>query len=107
MTSEWEAKGGWLDYQDDSKDRFETKPHVVRPLVLGLDDYADVYVGQQAKKYLENYQRSEPWFCWVSFGGPHEPWGPPKPYASLYDMEQMSAPIPRPEGGRAIGRRVG
>ncbi|MEC8842231.1 MAG: sulfatase-like hydrolase/transferase, partial [Candidatus Poribacteria bacterium] len=100
MTAEWEAKGVWLDYQDDYKDRFDTKPHVVRPSVLGLDDYADVYVGQQAKKYLEHYQRSEPWFCWVSFGGPHEPWDTPEPYASLYDMEQMPVPIPRPDDDR-------
>ena len=100
VTAEWKAKGVWLDYQDDSKDRFETKPHVVRPSALGLDDYADVYVGQQAKKYLENYQRSEPWFCWVSFGGPHEPWDTPEPYASLYDMEQMPASILRLQGGR-------
>jgi|ETNmetMinimDraft_30_1059905.scaffolds.fasta_scaffold03673_1 choline-sulfatase len=100
MTAEWEAKGVWLDYQDDYKDRFDTKPHVVRPSVLGLDDYADVYVGQQAKKYLESYQRSEPWFCWVSFGGPHEPWDTPEPYASLYDMEQMPSPILRPDDDR-------
>ena len=53
----------------------------------------DVYVGQQAKKYLQEYNREEPWFCWVSFGGPHEPWDAPEPYHSMYDTESMPAPI--------------
>ena len=29
--------------------------------LLGLEDYADVYVGQQAKQYLQNYERDKPW----------------------------------------------
>ena len=27
--------------------------------------------------------------CWVSFGGPHEPWDTPEPWSSHYDPEQM------------------
>ncbi len=96
MTSEWEAKGVWNAYRTDYRERFRTKPHLVRPSVLGLEDYADVYVGQQAKQYLQNYGRSEPWFCWVSFGGPHEPWDTPEPYANMYDPEEMPSAILRP-----------
>ena len=58
--------------------------------------YADVYVTQQAKSYLETFEHNQPWFCWVSFGGPHEPWDAPEPYASMYDPDSMPAPIPRP-----------
>jgi arylsulfatase A-like enzyme len=58
-------------------------------------NYADVYVGQQAKRYLEQYDRDEPWCCWLSFGGPHEPWDTPEPYASRYRPEDMPAPAPR------------
>ena len=66
--------------------------------------HADIYVGQQAKQYLADYNRDEPWFCWVSFGGPHEPWDTPEPYASMYDPARMPAPatdeeeVPRPRG---------
>jgi choline-sulfatase len=95
MTAAWEAKGLWEAYKADYDERFRNKPHAVRPSVLGLENYADVYVGRQAKKYLENYVRPEPWFCWVSFGGPHEPWDAPEPYASLYDPEAMPAAVPR------------
>ncbi|MDE0191170.1 MAG: sulfatase-like hydrolase/transferase, partial [Gammaproteobacteria bacterium] len=96
MTAGWEAKGLLEAYREDYAERFANKPHVVRPSVLPLEDYIDVYVGQQAKRYLENYDRDEPWCCWVSFGGPHEPWDAPEPFASMYDPEAMPAPVPRP-----------
>jgi len=100
MTAEWEAKGLWEKYQADYAERFSTKPYLVRPLVLGLENYADVYVGGQARRYLENYNRPQPWFCWVSFGGPHEPWDAPEPYASMYAPDAMPPAIPRPVDDR-------
>ena len=95
MTAMWEEKGLLEAYRADFKERFDNKPHVVRPSVLPLEDYYDVYVGQCAKRYLEEYDRKEPWFCWVSFGGPHEPWDTPEPYASMYEPDAMPAPISR------------
>ena len=99
MTAMWEEKGLWEAYRADYRERFSTKPHLVRPSTLGLEDYADVYVGQQAKQSLQNYDREEPWCCWVSFGGPHEPWDTPEPYASMYDPDDMPPAIPRPSTG--------
>ena len=96
MTAMWEEKGVWEAYRADYRERFSTKPYLVRPSTLALEDYADVYVGQQAKRYLQNYDRQEPWCCWVSFGGPHEPWDTPEPYASMYDPETMPPAVPRP-----------
>ena len=99
MTAAWEAKGLWDAYRADYRERFSTKPHLVRPSTLGLENYADVYVGQQAKQYLQDYDREEPWCCWVSFGGPHEPWDTPEPYASMYNPEEMPPAVPRPSIG--------
>jgi choline-sulfatase len=96
MTARWEELGIWDRYRADYDDRFATKPHVVRPSALPLEEYADVYVGQRARAYLEGYERPEPWFCWVSFGGPHEPWDAPEPYASMYDPVEMPEPVPAP-----------
>ena len=96
MTAMWEEKGIWEGYRADYRERFSTRPHLVRASTLELEDYADVYVGQQAKRYLQNYEREEPWCCWVSFGGPHEPWDTPEPYASMYDPADMPPAIPRP-----------
>ncbi len=99
MTALWQQKGLWAAYRADVEERLNNKPYVVRPTILGLEHDADVYVGQQAKKYLTNYDRVEPWFCWVSFGGPHEPWDAPEPYASMYDPRSMPIPAPRPPAG--------
>ena len=96
MTAAWEEKGLWDGYRADYRERFSTKPHLVRPSTLGLENYADVYVGQQARQYLQDYNRQEPWCCWVSFGGPHEPWDTPEPYASMYAPEEMPPAVPRP-----------
>ncbi len=97
MTADWQQKGLWEKYQADYAERFDNQPHMVRPSVMGFDNYADVYVGQQAKKYLAGYQYHQPWFCWVSFGGPHEPWDTPKPYASMYRPEDMPPAIQPPK----------
>ena len=104
MTAIWEKKGLLEAYRDDFRERASNKPHVVRPSVLPLEDYYDVYVGQQAKRYLSSYDRDEPWFCWVSWGGPHQPWDTPDPYAGMYDPGSMPQPakhdadVPRPRG---------
>jgi len=97
MTERWEKAGLWKAYQDDYEERFSHRIQPVRPSVLPLEEYADVYVGQQAKQYLRTYDRDEPWFCWVSFGGPHEPWDAPEPYASMYNPADMPRPVPAPE----------
>ena len=97
MTEMWDKKGVWNAYREDYEERFTNKPWVVRPSSHRLEDYADVYVGQQAKSYLENYDRDQPWCCWVSFGGPHEPWDTPEPYASKYEPDGLPVPIARPE----------
>ncbi len=93
MTAMWDEKELLDGYRADITDRLANKPYVVRPSSLPLEDYYDVYIGQKAKGYLESYRRDEPWFCWVSFGGPHEPWDTPEPYASIYDPSTMPEAI--------------
>ncbi len=96
MTARWQDLGLWDAYREDIADRFATKPHVARPSPLPLAEYADTYVGQRAVEYLRRYDRAQPWCCWVSFGGPHEPWDTPAEYADRYDPEQMPPPAPLP-----------
>jgi arylsulfatase len=105
MTAWWRDMGVWDIYKDDYEQRFDDKPHIVRPSPLGMEYYADTYVGQRAKNYLETYDLGQPWCCWVSFGGPHEPWDAPEPYASMYNPQDMPAPRPAPNStaGRPSG----
>jgi arylsulfatase len=93
LTDRWEAAGLYDAYRADLRDRYANKAWVARPSPLPLELYADVYVGQQAASYLRDYDGEQPWCCWVSFGGPHEPWDAPEPYASRYDPASMPAPI--------------
>ena len=97
MTAWWQDEGVWDDYKEDYRNRYENKAHIARPSILGLNYYADVYVGQRAKSYIENYDLNEPWCCWVSFGGPHEPWDAPDPYAKMYAPNDMPNPRPIPQ----------
>jgi arylsulfatase len=93
LTDRWEEAGVYEAYRADLRNRYATKPWVARPSPLPLELYADVYVGRQATAYLRAYASTQPWCCWVSFGGPHEPWDAPEPYATLYDPAAMPEPI--------------
>ena len=77
----------------------------MRPSPLGFEHYYDTHVGQKAKAYLEEYDRDQPWFCWVTFGGPHEPWDTPEPWFSHYDPGRMP-PALSGDLRAANGRRV-
>ncbi len=97
MTARWDRSGLWDIYRRDMSDRFATKPHVARASPLPVEEYADTYVGQRANDYLRDYDLDQPWCCWVSFGGPHEPWDTPAEFADRYDPGQMPMARPLPE----------
>jgi arylsulfatase len=103
MTVLWDSLGHWDAYKADLRERFAAKPHAARPTSLPLPLYYDRYVADAARRHLESLPRERPWFCWVSFGGPHEPWDAPEPYASMYDPRDMPAPSPRIETGELGG----
>ncbi len=89
MTNLWKEKGYYDAFCEDMHTRMH--PHV-KPSPLPLELYYDVYVGEKGNEYLENYEGDKPWFCHVSFGGPHEPWDTPEPYASMFDPADMPEP---------------
>lgn len=90
----WKEKGLFQAYCDDMKKR-EGEVTGAWASPLPLNDYYDCYVGRMAKEYLESYDQDKPWFCHVSFSGPHEPWDAPAPYDAMYDPADMPASAPR------------
>ena len=48
----------------------------------------------------ENYQTS-PFFLWVDFFDPHEPWDPPEYMVKKYDAEYDGVPMLHPNYGKA------
>jgi choline-sulfatase len=95
MTALWEERGYWDAYKAYMEEQSGDAHYKPKPSPLPLKLYYDVYVPQQAKKYLRALKGSDPWFCWVSFGGPHPPYDTPEPYASLYSDRDFPAPLPR------------
>ena len=87
-----EEKGLFEAYRADMLSR--GKKPFARPSPLPVEDYYDTYVGEHGREWLEGYTGDKPWFCHISFGGPHEPWDAPEPYASMYRPEDMPAPLP-------------
>jgi len=95
MTEAWREKGAWDAFIVDAEERAEASHFEAHPTPLPLDLYYDVYVPQAAKRYLGGLPKDAPWFCCVSFGGPHPPYDTPEPYASLYDPAKIPPPAPR------------
>ena len=57
---------------------------------LPEEDYIDTFIANLAIKQLEEIET--PFFMWVSFCTPHNPWDPPTPYDKMYDPEKIPFP---------------
>ena len=100
LTDAWEAYQPGLQarYQDDLRERYEAgAPWRVRPSILPNHLYPDLWVGEQACAWLQRQgHREQPWFLWVSFPGPHEPWDTPEPWSGVHRKLQLQQPTPQP-----------
>jgi choline-sulfatase len=69
------------------------------PVPLPIDDYIDTWHGDLAVRWIEQYERAEPFFLFVGFPGPHDPWDAPQAAVDCYrDVEpSMPASTRRPE----------
>ncbi|HEY3440149.1 MAG TPA: arylsulfatase [Paludibaculum sp.] len=99
-----------VDFRSDYRAWFASEAPNLDPDAtgIGFNDYtAKSYVlperlhptrwtGDVAVRYLENYQRSEPWFLKVSFARPHSPYDPPQRWWDRY----AQAALPEAVAGR-------
>ena len=63
------------------------------PLGLPLDAYIDTWHGEQAVRWIEGYDRPAPFFLFVGFPGPHDPWDAPKEAVDRYSGREISMPV--------------
>lgn len=63
---------------------------------LPTELHLDSFIGDRGAAWLREHAR-EPFFAWVSFNSPHDPYDPPAELADLY----RDAPIPEPFGSAA------
>ena len=45
--------------------------------------------------WLRAHGAERPFFLWMSFSDPHQPFAPPRPYCDMYDPADMPAAVPR------------
>lgn len=62
------------------------------PVPLPLEAYVDYWHGAEAVRWIEQYDRSEPFFLFVGFPGPHDPWDAPAEAVARYRDADMSMP---------------
>ena len=62
------------------------------PLPLPLRSYVDTWHGEQAVRWIEHYDRDQPFYLFVGFPGPHDPWDAPAAAVARYDGVDISMP---------------
>lgn len=59
-------------------------PWTVDPSPLPAEHYLDNWTGDRAARWIENRATEQPFFLWVGFPGPHDPWDAPAEYVDRY-----------------------
>jgi arylsulfatase len=77
------------------------------PMPVPLDAYVDAWHGREAVRWIESYDRPEPFFLFLGFPGPHDPWDAPRAAVERYRDVEVSMPSttrrPRTEGTGRYG----
>jgi arylsulfatase A-like enzyme len=56
--------------------------------------HIDSFIGAEAVKWIRSMDKDQPFFGWISFNSPHDPYDPPSRFAELY----QNIPVPKPAG---------
>lgn len=62
------------------------------PIGLPLEGYVDAWHGRRVVKWIDDYARDEPFFLFVGFPGPHDPWDAPREAVAAYDGVEIPLP---------------
>lgn len=93
MTAIWKDRGLLDAYRADMASRYGRNQSVVRPSILPFGLYPDVYPAQKACRYIESYDSDDPFFMFLSFPGPHDPWDCPDAYREKYPICSIRQPL--------------
>ena len=83
------AKSLLETHRTDSRGRTDKPIWFCDPSPLPEEDHIDGYLGDQAARWVDEHEGTEPFFLMASFSGPHDPWDPPGRYATMYDPNDM------------------
>lgn len=115
-TDELEAQGLLQDYRRFLTERnphsrgslaasgLDGKPHwVTDPAPMPAQLHPDAWLGSQVVDWIGRYRSARPFFLWVGFPGPHDPWDAPADYVERYERRD----IPPPDTVRPPQQQVG
>ena len=93
MTDRWRKLGLYETFVADMK---RCREHKNGPCPSRMPDqeYLDSYIGRQGVEFIDGHDGDRPMCLFVSFGGPHEPFDAPAPYATMYDPADCPPAIP-------------
>lgn len=75
----------WLRGATRSSGTVDVKPTwAVDPSPLPAEHYLDTWVGDRAVEWIDGWSGGGPFFLWVGFPGPHDPWDAPAEYVERY-----------------------
>ncbi len=58
------------------------------------EDYYEYFIASEAMKFIDNSKKAgKPFFAWVSFQGPHDPYDPPQDVKGVVDTSKLPEPI--------------
>lgn len=81
------------------------------PSPLPPEDYIDTWNGAMAARWLEDYERDQPFFAFVGFPGPHDPWDAPQSAIDAFVDGDVTMPTstqrPDLEGTGNYGKLMG
>jgi len=95
------ARGLMQTHADDYKQRKANKQSGAWgawPTPLPRESHTDQFTAANALKLLDEMQADKPWYLWVNFPGPHDPFDPPAEFHERYDAVDFQPPVnPNPE----------
>jgi arylsulfatase len=62
------------------------------PLQIPLESYIDTWHGMEAVRWIADYDRDQPFYLFVGFPGPHDPWDAPREAVARYRGVDVSMP---------------
>jgi choline-sulfatase len=80
-------------YEDYQVRRAQGWTRCAHDSVLPADAFEDCYIGRRAAEWIRDIPDDFPWYYFVSFVGPHDPYDPPTLYAERYRDLEMPPPV--------------
>ena len=70
------------------------RTHKMASYGFPLEHQVDAWIGARSVDFLQNYSQDNPFFLWVAFAGPHDPYNPPQELAAALDGLTVPPAIP-------------